>query len=340
MTSPSPRQNPYPSWRFSAETIDCARHVTAVSEALEEAERYSAARVRQNGANEDRTTGNMAIAVYEHDTSRELDPQLHTHAVAANLTYDGAEGRWKALQAGGIYDRRAYISEIYRNALAREVLRLGYAIESQRDGRGHDCGFEIAGLPGDLLRRFSQRSRQRDEAAREFEVVHGRRPTDNEVAVLVRESRADKLVEISTEELRAHQRARLTPEDIELLGACKFEQLTVGDGLVPPGSSLQHAQDQVFERVSVARDYEILTEALRHGRGRVRHQELKGALLLRESLGEVLRDGAEVATHLPPLTRWRLGRQNGTKSNREIQSAALDTAPRPILTRETGTDCY
>ena len=26
------------------------------------------------------------IAVYRHDTSRELDPQLHTHAVAANLT--------------------------------------------------------------------------------------------------------------------------------------------------------------------------------------------------------------------------------------------------------------
>jgi conjugative relaxase-like TrwC/TraI family protein len=142
-------------------------HVTAASEALEEAERYSAARIRQNGANEDRITGNMAIAVYQHDTSRELDPQLHTHAVAANLTYDGAESRWKALQAGGIYERRAYISEVYRNALAREVLRLGYEIESQRDSRGHDCGFEIAGLPDDLLRRFSQG------------VVSGTRPLGN-----------------------------------------------------------------------------------------------------------------------------------------------------------------
>jgi hypothetical protein len=164
-------------------------HVTAVFEALEETERYSGSRVRQKGANEDRITGNMVIAVYQHDTSRELDPQLHTHAVAANLTYDGAEGRWKALQAGGIYERRAFISEVYRNALAREVLRLGYGIESQRDSRGRDCGFEIAGLPGELLRRFSQRSRQRDEATREFERARGRLPTDNEIAVLVRESR-------------------------------------------------------------------------------------------------------------------------------------------------------
>ena len=38
-----------------------------------------------------------SVAAYTHDTSRELDPQLHTHAVAANLTYDGTEARWKAL---------------------------------------------------------------------------------------------------------------------------------------------------------------------------------------------------------------------------------------------------
>ena len=272
-------------------------HVTAVSEALEEAERYSATRVRQNGANEDRITGNMAIAVYQHDTSRELDPQIHTHAVAANLTYDGAEIRWKALQAGGIYERRAYISEVYRNALAREVLRLGYEIESQRDSRGHDCGFEIAGVSDDLLRRFSQRSRQRDQAVREFEAECGRPPTDNEIAVLVRESRADKLVKISTEELRAHQRARLTPEDIELLAACKSKQPISWNELVPPEASLQHAEDHVFERVSVARDHELLTEALRHGRGHIRHSELKGALLLRESAGELLRDGSQVATN-------------------------------------------
>jgi hypothetical protein len=34
---------------------------------------------------------------------------LHTHAVAANLTFDGAENRWKALQASPIYERRAYL---------------------------------------------------------------------------------------------------------------------------------------------------------------------------------------------------------------------------------------
>src|SRR6266478_3032531 len=73
-----------------------AAHETAVREALEEAEKYSATRVRLAGLNENRTTGNWVVAAYTHDTSRELDPQLHTHAVAANLTYDGTEGRWNS----------------------------------------------------------------------------------------------------------------------------------------------------------------------------------------------------------------------------------------------------
>ena len=121
-----------------------AAHDTAVRETLAEAETHTATRVRLNGANEDRTTGNWIVAAYRHDTSRELDPQLHTHAVAANLTYDGAEGRWKALQASGLYERRAYLTEVYRNTLAHEVRSLGYEIEPKHDSRGKDQGFETS----------------------------------------------------------------------------------------------------------------------------------------------------------------------------------------------------
>jgi hypothetical protein len=115
------------------------------------------------------------------------------------LTYDGVEGRWKALQASGLYERRAYLTEVYRNALAREVYGLGYEIEPRRDSKGRDHGFEIRGVSNELLEKYSVRSAQRDAAIERFTVEHGRKPTNNEVAVLVRESRADKLAEISTE---------------------------------------------------------------------------------------------------------------------------------------------
>jgi len=190
-----------------------AAHDKAVREALAEAENYAATRVRMDGANEDRTTGNWVIATYRHDASRELDPQLHTHAVAANLTYDGVEGRWKTLQASGLYERSAYLTEVYRNSLAHEVRSLGYEIESHRDSKGRDYGFEIRGINHDLLEKYSQRSVQRDAAIEQFTQEHGRKPTNNEIAVLVRETRADKLTEISTEHLREQQQSRLTPDE-------------------------------------------------------------------------------------------------------------------------------
>ena len=271
-------------------------HEKAIAEAVQVLESHADTRVRKSGANSDRQTGNLVIAVYHHDTSRELDPQLHAHAVAANLTYDGTEGLWKALQASGIYERRSYLTEVYRNALAREVRSLGYDIENRRNAKGLDCGFEIRGIPDALLTRYSQRSRQRDDAVNRFIAKNGRPPTDNEVAILVRESRADKLTEISTENLRLVQLARLRPEEARQLDMLRREAHTAAVPMAPSEPSLEYAKDHVFERISVARDHEILTEALRHGRGQIRHEELKAMLSLQESTGAILRNGNAIAT--------------------------------------------
>ena len=277
-----------------------AAHDKAVREALTEAEGHAATRVRLNGANEDRTTANWIVATYRHDTSRELDPQLHTHAVAANLTYDGVEGRWKALQASGLYERRAYLTEVYRNALAREVRGLGYEIESRRDSKGKDHGFDIIGVSNELLEKYSVRSAQRDAAIERFTVENGRKPTDNEVAVLVRESRADKLAEIATGKVREQQQARLAPEEKHTLQHLRAESLERNPRFLQESfqvsESLQYAKEHVFERNSVVRDHELMTEALRHGRGQIDPGQLRGALELEQSQGSLIRAGNNLAT--------------------------------------------
>jgi conjugative relaxase-like TrwC/TraI family protein len=278
-----------------------AAHETAVRETLQEAERYSATRVRLAGLNENRTTGNWVVATYTHDTSRELDPQFHTHAVAANLTYDGTEARWKALQASGLYERRSYLTEVYRNALAREVRALGYKIENRRDVAGKDRGFEIAGVSQEILDKYSRRSAQRDAAIEEFTHKRGRAPTDNEVAVLIRETRADKLQEISTEQVRCRQLERLTPDQRNMLGSLREEALQQSPPLRiehrAAEASLGHAQEHVFERLSVAKEHEILTEALRHSRGQVELSVLHGVLSRERTGGNLVGAGDEIATH-------------------------------------------
>lgn len=277
-----------------------AAHDKAVEAALAEAERYAATRVRLHGANENRTTGNLIAATYRHDTSRELDPQLHTHAVTANLTYDGVEGRWKALQASDHYERRAYLTEVYRNSLAREVRSLGYDIDPKRDSRGRDYGFEIRGISDGLLERYSQRSAQRDAAIEQFTSENGRKPTDNEVAVLVRDSRADKLVEISTEQVRQQQQQRLSAAEAHTLESLRAGQLgrTIdwAFAFAPEVEALNHAKEHLFERNSVVQAHELLTEALRYGRGDVDLGRLQGNLQVEQAQGSILRVGERLAT--------------------------------------------
>jgi conjugative relaxase-like TrwC/TraI family protein len=273
-------------------------HERAVKEALTVMERWASARVRTDHQNTDRITGNLVVACYQHDSSRQLDPQLHTHCVAANMTYDEVESKWKALQASAIFERRAFLTEVYRNHLARGVQECGYEIENRPPVRGRDLGFEIKGVPQEVIQEFSQRSQQRDLAIADFTEQQGRAPSDNEIAVLVRETRPDKLIDISTQEVRESQLARLNEERARQLTALR-EQAERHPARPEPQRadiSLQHAMDHVFERVSVAHDFDVLTEALRHGRGHVQLDELNAALKRQEISGGIIRAGNEIAT--------------------------------------------
>ncbi len=114
-------------------------------------------------------TGNMArvggqkivAATFRHDTSRNLDPQLHTHAVVANMV-QGEDGKWRSMANESLYANQKLIGMLYRNELAAGLGKLGYDIEkTHADGR-----FEIAGVPREAIEGFSSR-RAEIEAAME-----------------------------------------------------------------------------------------------------------------------------------------------------------------------------
>ena len=94
----------------------------------------------------------MVAATFRHDTSRNLDPQLHTHAVIANMV-QGEDGKWRSMANEKLYESKMLIGAIYRSELARGLSRLGYGIEkTHADGR-----FEIAGVPRPVVEAFSTR---------------------------------------------------------------------------------------------------------------------------------------------------------------------------------------
>lgn len=192
-------------------------HRKAVTTALSEVEVHASAEDQRKRRKIVRQTGNLGIATYQHDTSRQLDPQIHSHCVVFNVTHDEKTGKWKALDARGLYERRAYLTEVYRNVLAHEVQKLGYEIENRWNTKGTDQSFEIKQVPRELCTQFSKRSAEKESAIADFIAEEGREPSNNEVSVLVRNSREDKLREITTVQVREHQRSQLTAEQAKQL---------------------------------------------------------------------------------------------------------------------------
>lgn len=97
-------------------------------------------------------TGNLVYALFQHDTSRALDPQAHIHAVIANLTRM-PDGKWQALHADKLWSHNSIIGSIYHAFLRAGLERIGYQV----DLKGKHGTFEIAGVPKAVIGEFSQR---------------------------------------------------------------------------------------------------------------------------------------------------------------------------------------
>ena len=94
----------------------------------------------------------MVAATFRHDTSRNLDPQLHTHAVIANML-QGEDSKWRSMANEKLYASKMLIGALYRGELAGALEKLGYGIEkTHADGR-----FEIAGVSREVIEVFSTR---------------------------------------------------------------------------------------------------------------------------------------------------------------------------------------
>ena len=104
----------------------------------------------------------MVAATFRHDTSRNLDPQLHTHAVIANML-QGEGGKWRTMANESLYRAQKLIGMVYRNELAQGLGKLGYGIEkTHADGR-----FEIEGVSRKVIEAFSTRRAEIEAAMNE-----------------------------------------------------------------------------------------------------------------------------------------------------------------------------
>ena len=137
----------------------------AVERALEKfIEAHAAVTRRESGAqlsDEQRHEKvGLVAAVYRHGTSREKDPQLHSHVCVFNVA-PRADGSVGSIDGREFYQWKMAAGAGYRAELATELKKLGYQVE--RDG----TSFKVAGVPDKLCEEFSKRRSQIETALKE-----------------------------------------------------------------------------------------------------------------------------------------------------------------------------
>lgn len=127
-------------------------HHAAVATALDYLERTAGfTRTGRNGVNRVEATAFLA-AGFDHRTSRDGDPHLHTHVLVANSVL-AADGRWRTIDGRGIYRHKMAASYLYDAELRHQLTaRLGVEWTYVLKGTA-----EIAAIDHELCRLFSKR---------------------------------------------------------------------------------------------------------------------------------------------------------------------------------------
>lgn len=283
-------------------------HEAAVKTALGYVEANLAqARQTQAGRTETVQTRNLVVATFRHNTSRDLDPQTHTHAIVMNVTCR-EDGKWRSISNEEIYKNQRVIGSIYTSELARRLQRLGYELR-RTDEHGN---FEIADFTQAQLEHFSQRrsdivaslrdrgvdievasARQKEQAA--LRTRARKKDVDHEALLGTWRERAKGVgIQVSRIIDQADHRSRVS-------GRNRADRLT---GM----KAMSFAAAHLIEREVVVSRKALLATAIEHGAGRVSVQEVFKAFAELERRGDLvaLPDGDYTTRKMLASERWAL----------------------------------
>ncbi len=235
---------------------------SSVDETMREMESEMQTRVRKGHKDVNRVTSNMTWAEFIHTTSRPVDgvpdPQLHAHVFVFNTTWDEQEERWKAGQFRELKRDAPYFQAAFRVHLANKLQDQGFGIERKRDD------FEIAGLPPDILGRYSRRTALIEKLAEEKGITDPDRKAE-----LGAETREKKAKALSWEALRKEWNERLTKTERDAMAAVHRRERPVARKTRGEAASVDHALEHSYVRDAVVPERKLVTEALKRGLGSV-----------------------------------------------------------------------
>ena len=212
-------------------------------------------------------TGKLIYADFLHKTSRPVDgkpdPHLHIHAFVINWTEQN--GKHYAGEFEEIVRQRPSLQAKFEARLARKLSHnLGYTVarvKYRQAGRMKE-GWEISGLQRETIEKFSRRTEQVEEYAKQHGVTDAA-----EKATLGKKTREKKDQGTSVDQLRQEWHSRLTDAERDAFGKLLDGSSRDDTGTEQQSAekSLQFALDHHLYRQSTVERHQVIGTALEHG---------------------------------------------------------------------------
>jgi conjugative relaxase-like TrwC/TraI family protein len=272
-----------------------AAHDQAVAAALREAELLAAARYTVNGKTSIERTHKLVVATFRHETSREADPDLHTHAFVLNMT-QRKSGEWRALVNDGMVNSLSHLGNVYKAELAKALELQGFKLKFDRNGT-----FDLAHFTEHQVDAFSARRNQIDAKLAEWGVNRdSATPEQRDRAAM---QTRERKVSIDRDDVRAGWQARAKE-----LGIDFYSREWAGVGNDGPKEAarrapqidqpLEYHADQTVrfaiqsltERQAIVTGEQLLAVALKHGYGRLTASDIRAAIGRARANGHLIKE--------------------------------------------------
>jgi hypothetical protein len=240
-------------------------------------------RVRKGKQDTARTTGNMVWAEFIHTTSSRVgglcDPQLQVRVFVFNMTWDEEEECWKAGVFVDLKRDAQFFQAAFRVRLVNKLQDLGFGVERNRDD------FEIAGIPSDMLKRFSRRTALIEKLVGERGITD---PTlKSRIGPKTRERKGTAR---GLEARRREWKMRLTDVERQMLESVYRRETPYVRQVNGEALAVDQAIEHCFGRESVVPECTLVTAALKRGLGSVTVEDVarevaNHPLLIRNDVG-------------------------------------------------------
>ena len=311
-------------------------HDEAVTVALRELQTYAASRIRKQNQYAHRLTGNLVGAVFRHDTSRALDPHLHSHCILFNATRDSVEGHWKALEICEMLSAKKFAENVYYHELVKSLNRFGYRVQNNPRG-----DFEIEGVSKELVKKFSKRHDEIDRKTKELlqrEPEKAMRNLQEIRANIAHNERARKIKDVGLTRLQSLWHEQMSNgEKAAVQSLASGQPIQIVNGTAE--QAVNWAEQHLFERRSVVHEHELWRHALEHSRGQnvslaeiqsvtrqrdyVRDKQFQGKLTTRDVLQREM-DIISLAQH-------RMHQYEPLSANYQTANTSLDDEQRKAV---------